>query len=169
MLKDLAVREAVPADAEKLLEFTRIVGGESDNLTFGAEGLPVTVEQERAYLETVRQDLRHVFLTVWSGEELIATADLFSSARERLKQYGRIAVSVRKAYWGQGVGSRLMEELLKYAEVMGVRYLSLEVRSDNEAAKALYRKYGFEKTGVYPGYLCIDGVDRDCDLMIRKT
>ena len=41
-----SVERARPEDAAALIEFLRVVGGESDNLTFGAEGIPVTVEEE---------------------------------------------------------------------------------------------------------------------------
>ena len=33
------IRLAMPENAEELLEYLRIVGGESDNLSFGAEGI----------------------------------------------------------------------------------------------------------------------------------
>ena len=47
---DFVITRAVPDDAAALLELLRISGGETDNLTFGAEGLPFTVEQEREFL-----------------------------------------------------------------------------------------------------------------------
>ncbi len=33
------IREARAADAEKVIEYTKTIGGETDNLTFGASGL----------------------------------------------------------------------------------------------------------------------------------
>ena len=39
---EFVVTRAVPEDAAALLELLRISGGETDNLTFGAEGLPFT-------------------------------------------------------------------------------------------------------------------------------
>ena len=46
-----SIEKARPEDAAALIEYLRVVGGESDNLTFGAEGLPATVEEETAFLE----------------------------------------------------------------------------------------------------------------------
>ena len=37
-------------DAAVLLDYLKIVGGETDNLSFGAEGVPLDVEAEKAYL-----------------------------------------------------------------------------------------------------------------------
>ncbi len=58
-------------------------------------------------------------------------------------------IGVDPAHQGKGVGRRLLDELLRYA-AGGVVYL--EVRSDNEAAIALYRSMGFEPIGVRSGY-----------------
>ena len=51
-MEHIEIRETMPEDAEKLLAYMQKVGAETDNLTFGKEGLPVTVEQEQAYLAT---------------------------------------------------------------------------------------------------------------------
>ena len=37
-------------DAAALLEYLKIIGGETDNLSFGPEGVPLSVEQEASYL-----------------------------------------------------------------------------------------------------------------------
>ncbi len=48
----------------------------------------------------------------------------------------------------QGVASRLLGEFL--SDVTGAVYL--EVRESNEAARALYRRWGFSEEGVRRGY-----------------
>ena len=50
-MEHIEIREMMPEDAEELIACMKKTGGETDNLTFGEEGLPVTIEQERAYLE----------------------------------------------------------------------------------------------------------------------
>ena len=37
-------------DAAALLDYLKIVGGETDNLSFGPEGVPLDVEAETQYL-----------------------------------------------------------------------------------------------------------------------
>lgn len=49
----------------------------------------------------------------------------------------------------QGIGRRLLEQLLQFAAGGAV---CLEVRYDNEAAIALYRRVGFQKVGLRRGY-----------------
>ena len=75
----------------------------------------------------------------------------------------RGAFGVKKREWGQGIGTRLVEELLRFArETAGAQIVSLEVRADNERAIRIYEKLGFETVGRFKGFLKIDGelVDR---------
>ena len=51
----MEIRRASAADAEAVLDCCRQVGGETDYLTFGAEGVAVTVEEEREYLRRYAQ------------------------------------------------------------------------------------------------------------------
>lgn len=160
------IRRAIPADAEGILAHCRACGGESDNLTFGAEGVAFTVEQERAYLEGILGSDRQIYLVAVEGDEVVATAQFNAYAKPRLAHRGEISIAVRKAIWGQGVGTRLMEELLRFVrETAGAEIVSLEVRSDNARAIALYRRFGFETIGTFKGFMKIDGQDVDCDYM----
>jgi ribosomal protein S18 acetylase RimI-like enzyme len=54
---------------------------------------------------------------------------------------------VRPDYRGQGIGTQALEEARTFSVASGVRAIHLEVGHDNAAAKALYRKVGFEDTG----------------------
>ena len=53
---------------------------------------------------------------------------------------------------GQGLGRRLLEELLTRMRARGVGGITLEVRRSNTVAIALYRRLGFVVEGARPGY-----------------
>lgn len=59
-----------------------------------------------------------------------------------------LGITVRKDYWGQGIGSLLMKELIKYAKENRIEILNLDVRSDNVNAIHLYEKFGFKHIGT---------------------
>jgi [ribosomal protein S18]-alanine N-acetyltransferase len=59
----------------------------------------------------------------------------------------------------QGVGSRLLLEMIDYCLALGLEGLSLEVRTANEEAQELYEKFGFRKVGVRKGYYQETGED----------
>lgn len=53
---------------------------------------------------------------------------------------------------GRGVGRKLMTALMEAARGAGAKHLTLEVRSENQAARALYASLGMAPVGVRPGY-----------------
>jgi ribosomal-protein-alanine N-acetyltransferase len=58
-------------------------------------------------------------------------------------------IAVSPALRGQGIGSRLISEVLA---LTGVERATLEVRRSNEAALRLYEKFGFRVTAVRHKY-----------------
>lgn len=61
-------------------------------------------------------------------------------------------IAVEPELRGRGLSRLLMDALIDSAKRNGVCRIMLEVRASNEAAIALYTKYGFEMVGVRPGY-----------------
>lgn len=61
-------------------------------------------------------------------------------------------IAVHPEFRKNGVGSMLLNELLKEAKQRSIKALTLEVRKSNEGAKALYRKFGFEEGGSRKAY-----------------
>ena len=49
-MNSITIREALAEDASQLIEYMKTVGAETENLSFGGEGLPVSIEQEAAFL-----------------------------------------------------------------------------------------------------------------------
>ncbi len=159
-----SIEKARPEDAAALIDYLRVVGGESDNLTFGAEGLPATVEEETAFLEKSAADTRSVILLAKEDGEIIGDGHIEAFSR-RLSHRAGLGITVRKAAWGRGVGTAIMERLIAHAWEQGIEIIELQVRSDNARAIRLYEKFGFVKIGHYPGFLKVDRVYADCDLM----
>jgi ribosomal-protein-alanine N-acetyltransferase len=59
---------------------------------------------------------------------------------------------------GEGIGARLLDELLAEADRRSPVVL-LEVRADNERAQELYRRRGFTEIGRRRGYYQPSGTD----------
>jgi [ribosomal protein S18]-alanine N-acetyltransferase len=53
---------------------------------------------------------------------------------------------------GAGVGGALLSAAERTARDRGCRLLRLEVRADNNRARALYERRGYSRTGDVPGY-----------------
>ncbi|MFW2489915.1 ribosomal protein S18-alanine N-acetyltransferase [Clostridium chromiireducens] len=61
-------------------------------------------------------------------------------------------IAVHPSYRKQGIASKLLEELLSHCKRQGCVAYTLEVRSSNTAAKALYEKHNFKQDGIRKGY-----------------
>ena len=57
-----------------------------------------------------------------------------------------------KTWRGRGIGITLLTAVLNLGRKLGVVRISLEVRSSNLAARALYRRLAFMETGQRKGY-----------------
>lgn len=57
-------------------------------------------------------------------------------------------VAVKPTFRRQGIGQRMLEELIKQAESRGITSLTLEVRKSNYPAINLYKKLGFVEAGI---------------------
>lgn len=158
-------RTAVPSDAEQLLRYLKTIGGETDNLTFGPEGIPFTVEQEEAMLSQMEHSPHSRFFLALDGSKIVGNACVSGSGKPRFQHRRSLAITVLRDNWGRAIGTALMEQMIAFCRETGAELLSLEVRSDNERAKALYRKFGFTAFGSFPKYLKIDGQYYDIDCM----
>ncbi|ASX02147.1 ribosomal protein S18-alanine N-acetyltransferase [Mycobacterium intracellulare] len=90
------------------------------------------------------------------GGTLVGYAGISRLGRTPPYEHEVHTIGVDPAYQGQGIGRRLLDELLTFADG-GVVYL--EVRTDNEAAIGLYRSVGFEQIGLRRRYYRVSGAD----------
>ena len=68
------------------------------------------------------------------------------------KEIHLLNLAVHTQHQKKGIGSLLMETMLKQASAMGVLKVYLEVRSKNEKAILFYKKYNFIKDAVRVNY-----------------
>ena len=104
------------------------------------------------------------FSTEWS--HLYAAKD---TRRDRLLGYCNywvvqedahlLNLAVAPAARRKGVASALLRFAMDHAHRLGARYIHLEVRRNNEPAKALYKSMGFKMIGVRKRYYAREGED----------
>ena len=61
-------------------------------------------------------------------------------------------IAVKKTHLRKHIGEAIITRIIDDCHSEGIKYLTLEVRVSNEAAIALYTKYGFESLGTRKGY-----------------
>lgn len=60
--------------------------------------------------------------------------------------------AIASNYRKRGIGYALISHVLRDLHLRGVRWVTLEVRKSNQAARALYDELGFAEVGVRAGY-----------------
>ena len=158
------IERAQPEEAAALLDYLKIVGGETENLSFGAEGVSLDLEAEQDHLRMQSESTDNVQYLAKVKDEIIGTASL-NRKHKRMSHRGVFGISLKKAWWGCGAASALMEAILAFAKENDFEQLNLEVRSDNARAIRLYEKYGFRKLCTFPHFFKINGEYVDFDLM----
>ena len=75
-MEEFDIREATPKDAEKIIIYLAQVGGETDYLSFGKEGLPISIEEEEKFIQNINKEEHSVLYVVWKNREIIGDASL---------------------------------------------------------------------------------------------
>jgi RimJ/RimL family protein N-acetyltransferase len=82
-------------------------------------------------------------LVAEAGGEIVGSIHVEASRHG----FADIGMAVARDWRGRGVGSALLAAAIDWARVRGLHKLSLSVFPHNEAAKALYSKFGFVEEG----------------------
>lgn len=161
----ITIREAVKEDAKNIIEYTNIVGGETDFLTYGSDGLGIDLATEEEMLTSYYNNPNTIFLCAFYDDDIVGVGNLIRGKR-RANHRAVFGISVRKDYWGRGIASMMLKRLIAFAKSIGVEYIDLKVRSDNYRAIDLYKKFAFEKVAIIPKDMKIANSYYDCDLMV---
>ena len=93
---------------------------------------------------------------------------LYQHENPRTAHIADLGMMVHPAYWGKGIGSRLMAKIIDLADNwLNVQRFELEVNVDNPAAVRLYEKFGFEIEGTKRWHAFGDGRLADSHFMAR--
>jgi RimJ/RimL family protein N-acetyltransferase len=128
------IRPGVERDRRPLTELFAAVAEERDGI---ASEPPVDVDERAASL---RLD---GMLVAFAGDEIVGSLGVARSSFG----YGEIGMMVAREWRGRGVGSALVAEAIDWGRENGLHKLTLSVFPHNDAALALYRKFGFVEEG----------------------
>ncbi|MCM3734496.1 GNAT family N-acetyltransferase [Bacillus cytotoxicus] len=157
--KEVIIREAIQEDAQAMINFYNIVGGETDFLSFGKNEFTRSLPDYENFIESTKEDHNSIILLATMDDEIISIASITSSQKERTKHIGTLGIVIAEKYCGFGLGKKLMEELIEWARGNGTtKKLHLVTRADNERAIELYKKVGFKEEGLLEQDTYINGV-----------
>ena len=168
--KTCLLRLAEESDAETLLEYLKVTSGETPYMVREPEEVRASVEEEVEFIRKNRENPWALHLLAFA-DGVLAGSCSFAGNSERIRMRHRctVGISLYREFWGMGIGTALMGEILAGAKAAGYEQAELEVVSANAAAIRLYQKLGFEITGTLPwAFKYKDGSYADFLLMVKK-
>lgn len=146
---DCIIREAIPNDAEQILELLNETATQTGFMTQGPEGVGISVEEEAKQLASIYDSLNNSVFVAVVEEKVIGIASIHGSDKPKIQHIGEVGIVIDKAYWGFGLGRLMMEELLIWAEASPVlSRLELKVQERNSRARHLYVTLGFKLEAI---------------------
>lgn len=165
-MEGVLIRQVRLSDAAQLVLFRKETSIESKFLITCSDEVD-DINSQRRMITLYLGDLRRIFLVAEYKNQIVGVITLSGSNKRRIMHKGELGITVRKRFWGKGIGSSLMEECLKLAKQRGFKKIQLEVMSNNDRAMALYKKFGFEVEGVKKKAVFIDNEYIDLVMMGR--
>ncbi len=145
----IIIREASEKDAHNAIIYSKIVGDESDNLSFSGDEFNKTIEDEIKIFHDHAVAKNEIFLVAYLDGKLVSMADISSSRKKRRQHVGEFGISVMKAYWGLGIGRIMIETMITFCRESGIiKKLNLVANAKNTSAIRLYKSLGFKHEGT---------------------
>jgi RimJ/RimL family protein N-acetyltransferase len=162
------VRRARPGDAARLVELAEAVASEPEGWLV-TDGAWRSAGDERRYLRTVARYPHAAVFVAEADEDVVARLSLARDPHPASSHVADLGLMVAASHRRRGIGSALLATAVDWARGAGVRKLELHVFPHNEAAVALYERFGFEREGVRKGHYHRAGRDLDAVLMAYRV
>lgn len=104
-----------------------------------------------------------------AGKMLGAVVCERESALKRRHEAALVGMIIAPGSRSKGIGKAMLVEFDRLVrQLPGLEQVVLSVTASNEHAVRLYTKAGFERYGLHPRAIQVDGVYHDIALMVRK-
>jgi len=140
----VTIRPARPRDARSFISFWRDIVAEGRYIRSERVAHPVRVYRRR--FRRPWHD-RSAQIVAIRENKVVGHLYIQREGHPVTRHVATLGISVAAAERGQGVGTALMAESVRWARRVGVEKIVLSVYPHNTAAVALYRKFGFVDEG----------------------
>ncbi|RNA69027.1 GNAT family N-acetyltransferase [Alteribacter keqinensis] len=115
-----------------------------------------TIEEEQAFIQEMA-DNNNMYTVVEIDGHVYGIARLIRGELKMKRHTAVFRTWLTEEAQGKGLGKKIMEYTLQWAEQNGLYKVCLTVFAQNTVAKKLYEKYGFITEGVQKYQVLIDG------------
>lgn len=145
---EYVIGSAEESDAGCLSKIRILIDGETENMDREAGEGFLDEESFRTMIREDTQSFNHLFLVATVHGIPVGFSRCEGSSLKRLAHKVEFGVCVRKDYWGHGIGKRLLERSVSWADSSGIKKMELNVLETNKKTMKLYGDLGFEVEGI---------------------
>lgn len=156
-------------DAEAMLHLLKTACAQTHFLMREPEDAFMTLEEERQFLRNMLDDPRSLMLSAFVDGQPIGNASFMPEGTcRKVLHRADFGIAILQEYWGRGIGSALLERIIRLAREAGYEQLELQASTSNVRGLTLYKKFGFVLTGTTPhGFKLPDGSYMDeCEMVL---
>ena len=146
MTGSITVRRAEPTDAQALKELGDAVGAEPEGWLVTTNGWR-TAADERRYLRAIRRYPNAAVFVAEDEGRIVGRLSLARDQHPASRHVADLGLMVAASHRRRGIATALLETAAEWARGAGVAKLELHVFPWNEAAIALYERFGFVREG----------------------
>jgi len=150
-IENIEIRKPKLSDLKQALLYVNNLSKERTYVTL--QGEIIDEKTERTWLRKVLEKIQNkkaVYLFAFDKKQLIGIAEITMGSGYK-EHVGRFGISIDKKFRGKGIGTALMDAVLKESKsLLKLRIICLEVFAENTGAISLYRKKGFVFCGEIP-------------------
>ncbi len=148
-------------DAEKFLNYIKKSCDETEFLARYSEEYNITIEQEAAWVNRLRNSADTLGITCYVDGEVAGNCEISFKSGIKTSHRASISIAILKDYWNLGIGSAMFEEMIAAAQKREIAIMELEFVEGNDRARHLYEKFGFRVVSEKPNALKLkDGAYR---------
>ena len=165
------IRSPQDEDIPGMLDYLYTSAGETEFiLRYPEECGKYTPEGEKALFDRVNASDHEAMLVCLVDGKVAGNCQIMWPTGMKTRHRASVAIALLKAYWGQGIGTRLFREMIRIAEANEqILQMELDFVEGNARARALYEKMGFRITGVRPNAIRLkDGTLLNEYSMVRE-
>ncbi len=165
-MENIIYRTAKEQDAEKVVEFFNMVGGETTYMSFEKDEYALDVKEQAELLQSFEGSKTNTMLLAMDGEEIAGLSTITSSHKIKSRHIAELGIVVAKKYHGRGIGTSLIHQVTDWVRENGITTkMRLDVRADNLKAVQMYLKLGFVVEGYIKHSTLLNGVYYDDYIM----
>ena len=138
-------------DAAELVQYLYDTAADTPFVLRTPDEISMTVEGEERFLEMVTDSENDCMILCEVDGRIAGNCHLSFMGKKKIRHRCDVAIALRKAFWGLGIGTAMFEAMIGIAEKReGVTVMELEFIEGNARARGLYEKMGFRITGMHP-------------------